>query len=330
MSQPLPVPGPIAILGGGRFARAVASTLARCGAPLRLWTRRKEVAAALARDLAPHATAVRTVQEAVQGAVASVMAVPICAMRQVARHLGDVAQGDHVVLHAVRGVEPGFVLPHAILRQETCVQRIGVLGGPIYAPELAAGKTIAAVLATRFAEPMALAEGLIAGTPLRLHRSDDLIGVEVAGAIGNVATLAVGMASELKLGATSRGLILTRALMEAASLAVSCGGQASTLVGLAGVGDMVPRQVGTTSRHLQAGAMLARGQEAHAVSQEVGGHLDGLETAVAAAGLAAQRGLLLPLVEAVAQVAAGERHASAALVEVMHLDLDPSEALLQA
>lgn len=322
--------GPIAILGGGRFARAVASTLARHNHTLRLWTRRFEVAEAMARDLAPQAQAARSVQGAVDGACATVVAVPICGMREVANRLGDVVQGDHVVLHAVRGVEPGFALPHAIIRQESCVQRIGVLGGPIYAPELAAGKTIAAVLATRFSEPMALAEGLIAGTPLRLHRSDDLVGVEVAGAIGNVATLAVGMAGELKLGATSRGLILTRALTEAASLAVSCGGQASTLVGLAGVGDMVPRQVGTTSRHLQAGAMLARGMSMAAAAQEVGGHLDGLGTAAAAAQLAAQRGLLLPLVEAVAQVAAGERSAAVALPEVLHLDLDPSEALLPA
>src|SRR5690606_35793634 len=100
-------------------------------------------------------------------------------------------------------------------REETCVRKIGVLGGPLYAPELQSNRPVAAVLASRFDETYEVVRHITANTPVRVHRSRDVVGVEVAGALSNVSALAVGMVEALELGDMARGVVLTQGLIEA-------------------------------------------------------------------------------------------------------------------
>lgn len=252
-------------------------------------------------------------------------AVPASAVHDVAAAYGDVARGDQFVIHAVRGVCPNgdFALPHQVIRSQTCVRKIGVLGGPLYAPDLAEGRALAAVLASRFDETFAAVSALTQQTQMRLHPTHDVIGVEVAGAISNVSALAVGMAEALSLGETARGVLLTRGLAEAARLGVALGAQSATFTGLAGLGDLIPRQVASTERHHQIGALLVQGKSLESALTEVEGEVEGVCTAAQASAEAARRGVDVVLVNVVNEVCQGRREAKEALDEVLerHLDL---------
>jgi glycerol-3-phosphate dehydrogenase (NAD(P)+) len=318
----------IGILGGGRFGRAVAGILAGRGVRAHIWSRSSRTRGVLAAELPEGVRIHGRVEAACEDAQVVLLAVPMAGMREVLSQYGDVARGDQVVVHAARGVEAGFVLPHQIIRQETCVRKVAALGGPIYAPELGAGRPVAAVLASRFDDAFEQVQRLCAGTRVKVHASRDVVGVEVAGAISNVASLAVGMADALSLGETARGILLTRGLSEAATVGVHLGATPMTFSGLAGIGDLIPRRVASYEHHLSLGRQLARGEvDAETVASQ-NDRLEGLTTVRAAVRKAEQLGIELPLIDAVDAVVRGEVSAADALDDVLSLDFDLGEGLL--
>ncbi|MDF1561903.1 MAG: NAD(P)-binding domain-containing protein [Deltaproteobacteria bacterium] len=310
----------VAILGGGRLAQSVAAILNAAGADVRVWTRRKAARAGLAKK--ELGTVVETVADACLDAGLVIFAVPAGGFREVAAAFGEVARGDQIVLHATRGVEEGFVLPSRILREETCIRKVGVLGGPLHFKDLTSGRPIAAVMATRYDDAYASVRATVGGQNVHLHRSRDLIGVEVAGLVANISALAVGICDGLGLGDTARGVILTRGLVEASKLGGVLGATRDTFSGLAGVGDLIPRKVSSTHRHHKVGEALAAGQKLEDALGPIRGEVEGILAAQEATRLAGRRGLELPLIHAVDMLVHGEADPRAALDEILQLDLE--------
>ena len=306
----------IAILGVGQLGKGVARVLHATGVDLAVWDRDEEACVELAGELSS-VRATQTVLEACAEAQLVMFAVPVSAMRSVATQYGEVARGDQVVVHGVRGVEPAFVLPHEILREETCVRKIAVLGGPMDVPELTGDRPLAVVLASRFDEALQIGNLLGKGSNVHVHTSYDLVGVEVAGAIANVSALAAGMVDGAELGETARGVILTVGLNEAARLGAALGAQSSTFAGLAGVGELIPRKISSTRRHLEVGARLARGETLAQILDDVKGEVEGIITSEAAVDRARRFGMVLPLMAAVHDVCEGRRSAAEALGDVL-------------
>jgi glycerol-3-phosphate dehydrogenase (NAD(P)+) len=315
-------PMTVAVLGAGKVAQAVTSLLLRAGAQVQLWARDSDKAKGLSKHMAAlgPVRVCGSVAEACGDADVIAFAVPAPAMASVARAVGAVARGDQIVLHVARGVEPGFVLGHQIVRRETCIKKIGVLGGPLYLDDAHAGRPLVAVLGARFDEVQRAVQRLTQGTPVRLHPTSDVVGVEVAGAISNVAQLAAGLAHGVGLGETDQGILLTRGLLEATRIGVALGAQAATFTGLAGVGDMIPRPVTSTKKHRALGERVAAGER---VESELSA-LEGPLTAREAVLLGQRAGLELPLCRAVDDVLQGKQPALSALEAVLRLDLDLS------
>lgn len=316
----------VAVLGGGNLAQAVATMLCGAGASVYVWARRKNVRTKLARaNKAWHM--VETAQAACENADLIVPAVPAFALREVMSQVGDVARGDQIVLHGIRGVEESFVLPHRVVREETCIRKIGVLGGPLFSPELHQGLPVSAVVASRFEEVIEIIRFVSEASPVYLHTSRDPIGVEVVGAISNVTALAVGAANALGLGETARGVLLTHGLADAARLGVSLGAQSVTFAGLAGIGDMIPRKVASTDRHHQFGAAIVEGGRSQS-NGSAPNLLEGVVTARAAVELSEERGLALPLVEAVEKLCCVDREEDPKeiLFNVLRANLDLNRA----
>lgn len=314
----------IAVLGAGKLGTAVATVLARSGASVSLWARRPALARELADELAgtaPRLAVAGSIEEACRAASLVCFAVPTQALRGVARAAGDVARGDQVALHACRGVEAGFELPHAVIRAETCIKKIGVLGGPLYLDDAERGRPLVAVLASRFDEVQRLVKRLTANTRVRIHSTRDVIGVEVAGAISNISHIAAGLAAGLGLGETDQGILLTRGLVEATRVGAVLGADRATFAGLAGVGDLIPRPVTTTRRHRRLGEEVGGGRDA-AHATDAANDLEGLRTVREARALGERHGLSLPLVEAVDDILFRGRPAAATLEKVLALDLD--------
>jgi len=306
-------PTTVTILGGGTIAGAVCALLDRAGARVRLWARdpaqreRAKVLGALVHD---------DVAGALAGSRFVFFAVPGWALPEVAERYGPHARGDHVVVHAARGVAPGFVLPHQAIRAHACVRKIGALGGPLYLEDLGEGRPLVAMLASRYDETFDVVRALVGGSPVRLHTTHDVVGVEVAGAISNVSALAAGLAEGLGLSETDQGVLLTRGLAEASRLGRALGAEAATFSGLAGVGDLIPRRVASTLRHRGAGKALAQSGAAAPRDHE------GVVTAREARATAEHLRLDLPLVDAVARIVDGRAQPREALERVLALDLE--------
>ncbi len=312
----------LTLIGGGAMARAVARILVSSGVDVHVYardtTRVEEVDGIVVHE---------EMGPAVEGANLVFLAVPADNLLEAAEQYGEFARGDHVVLTATRGVTDRFMLPHEMIRAMTCVRKIGYLGGPIHARELATGRQINLVLASRFGEVIDAIRGLTKGTPIALHKSSDVVGVEVAGAIANVGSIASGLAAALDLGDTARGVLLTHGLVDATRLGVALGATASTFSGLAGVGELIPRNVTSMDRHVDLGRRIAEGEALADALVRVDGHVEGVKTAEEAVKAAERLGLELLLVPAVHEILHGRADPRVALEAVLHRSLDLDNAV---
>lgn len=312
----------VAILGGGRLAVRLAQLLGRTPLSIRAWARSPTARTELASVCGKNTTVVDAMADAARDADVMVLCVPALAVAPLATALGEFCTADQVLLHACRGVGPGFLLPHRAVRTSCCIRKVGVLGGPLYFGDVARGRPLVAMLASRFDETFAATRRLVEGTPVRLHFTHDVVGVEVAGAISNVTALAVGMAEELALGDTARGVLATRGLTEAARVGRALGADPETFGGLAGVGDLIPREVTSQRRHRELGALLAGKTALEQAMGQVSGAVEGVATARELVALADHHQLKLPLMTAVAAVLDGQQDAAAALEGVLGLDIE--------
>lgn len=177
--------------------------------------------------------------------------------------------------------------------------RYGALSGPSFAQEVARGLPCALTLAANdFAFAQTLATQLN-GPALRIYSSDDLIGVELGGALKNVMAIAAGICDGMQLGMNARAALITRGLAEIVRLGVAMGGRAETFMGLTGLGDLVLTATGDLSRNRSVGIHLAQGKTLERTLAELGHVAEGVNTAQTALARARQHGVDMPITEAV-------------------------------
>jgi glycerol-3-phosphate dehydrogenase (NAD(P)+) len=308
----------LGIVGAGRFGSALASVVARAGRPVLVWTRDASVAEAIraerksprlpAAELGSPVRVTTDPGELAAGARLIVLAVVSTDARQRARELGRVVDGNHLLVHAVGSLAtPGDDRVSEILAQETPALRLGALAGPALPADLAAGQFSSMVIASRFDEVIAEARRLLNTPPaLRVYTSHDVVGVELAAALSGAYTVAIGLADALGVGPGPRAVLITRGLAEASRLGAVFGAEARTFAGLAGLGNLLVRSApGVAARDYDLGQRLAAGTVPPAAEWS-----EGARAAVAVAGLAARRGVRMPVLRGLAAILTG--HASPA------------------
>jgi glycerol-3-phosphate dehydrogenase (NAD(P)+) len=195
----------------------------------------------------------------------------------------------------------GWALPHEALR-DAWPHPVGTVSGPTFAVEVAQGLPTALVVATTDAALTRDVAGLLRGETLRAYPSDDLIGVEVGAAVKNVLAIAAGASDGLGFGDNARAALVTRGLAESGRLSAALGGRRETLMGLAGLGDLVLTCTGNLSRNRRVGLALSRGQPLAAILAEIGHVAEGVAATRAARALARHHGVDMPIVDAVHRV----------------------------
>lgn len=229
-------------------------------------------------------------------------------MRANARTLAPHLDDDAVVVHAAKGFERRTGLRMSeVLREElpqVPATRICALSGPNLAPEIRRGQPAAAVIAGS-ADACAQARALIHGAAFRVYVSDDLPGVELAGALKNVVALAAGIADGLGVGDNAKAAIITRGIAEMSRLGVALGARESTFAGLAGVGDVMATCYSPLSRNRRAGEAIGRGASIDEAIASAGGVVEGVEATAAACLLAERCGQEMPIAAALRQVLEG-------------------------
>lgn len=308
----------VAILGAGAWGTALAVHLSRrhSAAALALWARDSGQAQAMhsARQNHRYLPGVRLPEElpitsdlgkAVQGASHIIVATPIAALPDIAEQLGGISRaplmwvGKGFVADAAR--KGGVALAHQLVASKW-PSPVGVISGPSFAEEVALGlPTAVSVAATDSALAEAIAERL-RGDAFRAYVSDDLTGVETGGAVKNVLAIAAGTSDGLGFGHNARAALITRGLAETGRLSAALGGKRDTLMGLAGLGDLVLTCTGDLSRNRRVGLGLARGGSLDSILHEIGHVAEGVAAARAVHALATALNVEMPICEAVYQV----------------------------
>jgi glycerol-3-phosphate dehydrogenase (NAD(P)+) len=194
------------------------------------------------------------------------------------------------------------------------------LSGPSFAEEVAAGQPTAVALAANDPSFGREAARQLHSSRLRIYANDDLVGVEVGGAVKNVLAIATGVCDGLKLGLNSRAALMTRGLAEIARLGLALGAQRETFMGLAGMGDLVLTCTGDLSRNRRVGLALADNKSLPQILEELGHVAEGVYTAREVAKLALKYGVDMPISSAVAAVLDGQLSAASALEQLMARD----------
>lgn len=305
----------LGVVGAGAWGTALAVVAARAGNAVVLWGRDAARVAAMQvlrenRERLPGVVlppAVTPVADlaALAGVRALLLAVPAQELRAVCGLLP--AEPPPLVICA-KGLEraSGLRLSEVILSRRPGAS-VAALSGPSFAAEVAKGLPAAVTLAAASLEEAGGLAARLASPGFRAYPSDDLLGVELAGALKNVVAIAAGVAMGKGLGENARAALVTRGLAEMGRLAAALGGRRETLMGLAGLGDLLLTATSLASRNTSFGFALARGRVSTA------GLAEGAFTAEAACRLAARAGVELPVAEAVRAVLAGEVAVEAAI-----------------
>lgn len=328
----------VAVLGAGNWGTTLAQVIAENGAAVSLWARRKALVTQINKHrenarylagipLSERITATTDLAEAVQGAPVVLFVVPSKAFRAVARVVGDTLQPDQLVLHATKGIEPvSHKRMSQLIMEETCALQLGVASGPNIAREICEGKPAGIVVATAFPGVAKAARELLHCARLRVYDNDDVVGVELAGALKNVVAIAGGMATAMQLGENAKALLMTRGLSEVARVGVAMGARPTTFAGVAGIGDLIVTCTSTQSRNHRVGAALARGKTLKQAVKALGMVAEGVGTAAVVRDIAERKGLDTPLLIGVHRVLEGELSPQQALSHLMGLDALPDVA----
>ncbi|MES2038705.1 MAG: NAD(P)H-dependent glycerol-3-phosphate dehydrogenase [Pseudomonadota bacterium] len=195
------------------------------------------------------------------------------------------------------------LLPHQVAEQ-VLGQGVafGALSGPSFAQEVAKGLPCALTIASTSHELSSLVVQALHVNAMRVYSSDDVVGVEVGGAVKNILAIATGVADGLGLGLNARAALITRGLAEISRLGVALGGRSETLMGLTGVGDLILTCTGDLSRNRKVGLALAQGKSLDVIVQELGHVAEGVRCAQAVRTLAQSLGIQMPITDAVAGV----------------------------
>lgn len=321
---------PFLVAGATSWGVTLATLLARGGHEAVLLTRTPAEAAAVDRDRGldrlpgfelPPAVGVRAIGDAPADAAGIVIAAPAQALRATAEH--PALSRDLPALSAAKGIEHGSLLrmSEVLAACGWPAARVAALSGPNLAREIVAGLPAASTVASPSESGAEMWQRALSGPRFRVYRSDDLAGVELGGALKNVVAIAAGVAAGLGLGANALASLTTRGLAEITRLAVAEGASAATLLGLAGVGDLMATCYSPLSRNHRFGERLAAGDAPAQAMEAAGGVVEGAATAPVALALAARHGLDLPIAAQVNAVISGERSVADALEALLARDL---------
>lgn len=324
----------IAIIGAGGWGTALAIVLASAkeSRQVTLWARENDVLESLqtAREnaaflpcfrLPPSVIITSELEQALREAEIVIGAMPAAHARSMYLAMLPLLRPEMLFVSATKGLEPDTLLRITeVMAQVTSRKfrpRIAALSGPSFAKEVARGDPTAVVVASTDRETARQIQREFSGPTLRLYTNEDVIGVELGGALKNIIAIAAGAAEGLGLGHNTIAALITRGLAEMTRLGTALGARRDTLAGLAGMGDLVLTCTGDLSRNRFVGVELARGRKLEEILASMRMVAEGVGTTVAARTLAHKAGVEMPITEQMFAVLHNGRSPKAALRELM-------------
>ncbi len=307
----------IAVIGAGAWGTAISIVLGRKSTHrVRLWAYEAEVRDSIAADRVNHlflpgyclpetVACTNSLEEVLSGAEIVVSVMPSHHTRRLFEAMRPYLRPEMLFVSATKGIENNSLLRMTEVITEILGSgpggfrpRIGALSGPSFAKEVAKGDPTAITIASTDRDLAGTVQKEFSDPRFRVYTNDDIVGVELGGALKNIIAIAAGVLFGLELGHNTVAALITRGLAEMTRLVVACGGKASTMAGLAGLGDLVLTCTGSLSRNRSVGFELGRGRKLVDIIEGMHGMVaEGVLTTKAAVGLAHKAGVEMPITE---------------------------------
>ena len=320
----------IAVVGAGSWGTAIADLLAGNGYEVVLWAFEKEVKSQIQEShenkiflpnhtLSPNLSSSNDLTAVVSDKHLIVIVVPSHVMRDVTQQMRGHLFADTIIASASKGIEQKTHLTMSGVIKETLPEvkedRLAVLSGPSFAKEVAQKMPTSVTVACKNASTASLVQHVFATTYFRVYTSDDLIGVELGGAVKNVVAIAAGMLDGLGMGLNTRAALMTRGMTEIRRLGLHLGANPRTFTGLAGFGDLVLTCTGNLSRNYTVGIQLGRGKKLQEILHEMRMVAEGVKNAKSVYNLSRKLGVEMPICHEI--------------YRILYEDLAPKEAVYQ-
>ena len=322
----------IAIIGAGAWGTGLAIVLGRKGThQVRLWAHEADVCASIkenrvnekflpGRRIPDSVTISNDLAATLDGAQIVVSVMPSQHCRALFERMQPLISPRTLIVSATKGLEEGSlqrmteVITQVLHRNDGTAPSVSALSGPSFAQEVARGDPTAITIASQDTALLRTVQQDFSDSTFRVYTNNDVVGVELGGALKNTIAIAAGICDGLGFGHNSAAALITRGLAEMTRLVVACGGRAETMAGLAGLGDLVLTCTGGLSRNRSVGVELGRGHKLPEIIAGMHGMVaEGVFTTSAAVGLARARGVEIPITE--------QMHA------ILHQGKSPREAI---
>jgi glycerol-3-phosphate dehydrogenase (NAD(P)+) len=305
----------IAIIGAGAWGTGLAMVLGRKKVhAVRLWANEPDVCESITQrhvnkrflpgfTLPESVVATSDLSHALDGAEIVVSVMPSQHCRSLFVQIAPHVHPQTLFVTCTKGLEDGTLLRMSevicdVMRTRHFTPRVGALSGPSFAKEVARGDPTAVTVASADSDLACTVQEAFNDSRFRVYTNDDVIGVELGGALKNIIAIAAGVCAGLGLGHNSVAALITRGLAEIARLTVVCGGRLDTMAGLAGLGDLVLTCTGDLSRNRSVGVELGKGRKLPDIIADMHGTVaEGVFTTKAAVGLARSKRVEMPITE---------------------------------
>ncbi|GGH79028.1 glycerol-3-phosphate dehydrogenase (NAD(P)+) [Pullulanibacillus pueri] len=325
----------IAVLGAGSWGTALAIVLADNGHRVKLWGRRKEQMDEINRNhknsrylpdvvLSDLIEADDEMANVVDNVDTVLIVTPTKSMRQVLGELRLHLKKPTTIIHASKGIEPRTSKRISEIIEEelppSILKTVVVLSGPSHAEEVSQRKPTTVTVSSKKIEEAKAVQDLFINQYFRVYTNDDLVGVEIGGALKNIIALGAGISDGLGYGDNAKAALITRGLSEITRLGIQLGAHPLTFTGLAGMGDLIVTCTSVHSRNWRAGNMLGKGSTLEETLESMGMIVEGVRTTEAAYLLSEKEGVEMPITEAIYHVLFNHKDPKDAVDELMSRD----------
>ena len=319
----------IAVLGGGSFGTVLANLAASNGHNVSLWVRDSEQALRINSEgantiyhpelkLSENILATDSLEEVLKDASMVFIATPSIIFEQIIKRIGNLIEDDSYIISCTKGILGNPFRSLSEIIRGRVENTLGVLSGPNLAKEIADKKVAGSVIASSDNELINSVKSVLSSQTFKIYSSDDMQGVEFAGALKNIYAIICGMADSLEVGENALGLILTRSMAEMSRFAVAKGANPMTFLGLAGMGDLVATCTSKLSRNYQLGYNLGKGMKIDEAKENIGQVAEGIRTLEVIKNESIELGIKMPLVESLYNIIYLESSPSALISDLVN------------
>ncbi len=322
----------VAFLGGGSFGTALAIMLAKKGISIKIWDRNKSVV----DDINTKKENIRYLHGAVipVGVEASlsmeyvikdsdyiVLAVPSHVIRNMCKEAGKFTNCNQIIISIAKGIEEqGGKRLSEVIKEELPLNPIVILSGPSHAEEVAQDIPTTVVSASENIEFAEKVQDLFMTNKFRVYTNDDIIGVEIGGAVKNIIALAAGISDGIGYGDNTKAALMTRGMSEITRIGLKLGGKKETFAGLTGMGDLIVTCTSMHSRNRRAGILIGKGATVKEATEEIGMVVEGIKACRAFYELKEKLNVSMPITDTLYKVLFQEKNAKYGVYELMTRD----------